>query len=77
MNEIVVLRNDLGTRAGEIQRVGLLGTTKIVELEDQMLGKVGLVTPDDPTDTGVDETELVAGGVDRLYAGELEVPVQV
>ena len=45
-----------------------------MELEDEMLGEVRLVSPDDPANTGVDQTEFVARGVDRLYTGKLEVP---
>ncbi len=75
MNEIVVLRNNLGAWAGEIQGIGFLGAAKVVQFEDEVFGEVGLVTPDDPTDTGIHETEFVAGGVDGFYAGKLEVPV--
>jgi len=32
--------------------------TEIVKLEDEVLGKVALVTPDDPAYTGVHKAEL-------------------
>lgn len=40
-----------------------------MQLEDEVLGEVGLVTPDDPTDTGVDETKFVPGGINGFYTG--------
>lgn len=40
MNEIVVLSNDLRTRAREVQSERLLGAAKVVELEDQVLRQV-------------------------------------
>ena len=77
MDEIVILSDDLSAWTGEVQGVGFFGAAKVVELEDQMLGQVGLITPDDPTDTGIDETELMARSIDRFYTGKLEVPVGV
>jgi len=46
-----------------------------VQLEDQVLRQLGLITPDDPANTSVDETEFVAGCVDRLDSGKLKVPL--
>ena len=75
MNQIVVLGDDLCSWTGEVQCVGLFSAAKVVQLEDEVLGQVGFVTPDDPANTSVDETELVAGDVDRLHTGKLEIPV--
>ena len=41
-----------------------------------MFWKVGLVTPDDPANAGVDKAEFMTGCVYRFDAGELEVPVR-
>ncbi len=76
MNEIIILRDDLGAWAGEVQGVGFLCSTKIVQLKDQVFGKVRLVTPDDPANAGIDKTELVPRGVDRFHTGKLEVPIE-
>ena len=38
-----------------------------------MFGQVELVAPYDPATSSADETELVAGGVDGLDSGKLEV----
>lgn len=54
MDQVVVLRDDLSAGAREIEGVGFFGAAEIVEFEDEMFGEVGLVTPDDPADTGVD-----------------------
>jgi hypothetical protein len=48
-----------------------------VQLEDEVLGQVRLVAPDDPADAAVREPELVAGGVDGHDARELEVPLEL
>ena len=75
MDQVVVLGYDLGARAGEVERVGLFCAAEVVEFEDQMLGEVGFVAPDDPAYARVDETEFVARCVDGLDAGEFKVPV--
>lgn len=74
VDEVVVLRDDLRARPREVEGVGFFGAAKVVQLEDEVPGKVGFVTPNDPTDAGVDKPELVAGCVDGFDAGELEVP---
>lgn len=45
-----------------------------MQLEDEMLGEEGLVTPDYPADTGRDQAVLVAGGIDRLDTRKFKVP---
>lgn len=75
MNEIVVLRDDLRSRSGEVQSVGLLCSAQIVQLKHQMLGQVALVSPDDPSNTSIDQPEFVSTDVDRLDAGKLKVPL--
>lgn len=40
-----------------------------------MFGQVALVSPDDPANTSVHKTELVAAGVDGFDARKLEVPL--
>ena len=76
MNEIIILRDDLGARAGEVQGIGFFCSTKIVQLKDQVFGKVRLVTPDDPANARIDKTELVPRGVDRFHTRKLEVPIK-
>jgi hypothetical protein len=61
MNEVVVLRNDLSSRSREVEGVGLFGSTEVVQLEDQVLGKIAFVSPDDPANAGIDQTKLVTG----------------
>jgi hypothetical protein len=52
VDEVEVLSDDLGARAGEVEGVGLFGAAEVVELENQVLGEVGLVAPDDPPEAG-------------------------
>ena len=51
MNKVIVLGDNLGPRTREIESVGLFCSTEVVQLKDQMLGKVRLVSPDDPSYT--------------------------
>ena len=54
MDEVVVLRDDLGAGSREVECVGLLGTAEVVQFEDEMAGEVFFVTPDYPANPGVD-----------------------
>jgi len=60
MDQVVVLSDDLSSWTREVQSVGLFGSSKIVQFEDEMLGQLGLIAPDDPSYTCVHEAELVA-----------------
>jgi hypothetical protein len=64
MDEVVVLCDDLCSRAREVECVRLLSSSQIMELKDQVLGKIALVSPDNPTHAGIYEAELVTAGVD-------------
>lgn len=58
VDQVVVLRDDLGARAGEVEGEGFFSAAQVVKLEDQVLGQVAFVAPNDPADAGIDETEL-------------------
>jgi hypothetical protein len=45
-----------------------------MELKDEILGKMGLVTPDDPADADVGETKLVTRSVDGDDTRKFKVP---
>lgn len=45
-----------------------------MKLQDQMLRKEAFILPNDPANTSVDQTELVAGSVDRFDTWKLEIP---
>ena len=64
MNQIVILCDDLSSRSREVESVRLLSASEVVKLEDQVLWQKLLVSPYDPTYTGVDQTELVTGDID-------------
>lgn len=76
MNQVVVLCNNLCSWSREVQGVGLLCSAEVMEFEDKVLGQELFVSPDDPTDACVDESEFVARSVDRLHAWELEIPFE-
>ena len=60
VDEVVVLANDLSARSREIQGVALFRATQVVQLKDQMFGKIRLVSPDDPANTRIDKTEFMS-----------------
>ena len=63
-NELVVLSDDLRSSAREVQRERRLVSTEVVDVKDELLGKVLGVAPHNPADTGVDKSVLVARDVD-------------
>ena len=58
-DELVVLANDLRSALGEVEGERRLLCAKVVDVEDKLLGQVLGSAPDDPADTGVDETVLL------------------
>jgi hypothetical protein len=55
-DELVILSNNLRRTLGEVESErGLIGA-KIIDVEDKLLGKVLWCSPDDPTNTRVDES---------------------
>src|SRR5262245_38481007 len=72
--EVVVLRDDLGSRTREVQRERRHVVAEVVDPENQILGQRLAVAPHDPAHAGVDEPELVPRGVDRDDSRQLEVP---
>ena len=68
MNQVEVLRDHLSPGTGEVQGKGLFGASEIVEFEDELLGQVRLITPDDPSEASVDEPKLMTAGVDGLHS---------
>lgn len=64
MDEIVVLRDDLGAWTGEIECVRFFGSSKVMKLEYEVLGKVGFISPNDPAHASIDETKFMARSVD-------------
>lgn len=74
VDQVVVLSDHRGPRPREVERVRLFRAAEIVQLEDQLLGQVRLIAPDDPSQSGIHEAVFVAGRVDGFDAGELEIP---
>jgi len=56
--KLVVLANDLSCALGEVESERCLVRTEVVDVENELLGKVLRVPPDDPTDTGVNKAIL-------------------
>lgn len=76
-DHLVVLRDDVRCTFGKVEGEGSLVSTEVVDVEDELLGKIFWRSPDDPTNTGVDQTIFVARDVDGDYLFELEVPLEV
>jgi hypothetical protein len=66
--EVVVLRDHLGTRAGEVEREGRHVAAEVVDVEDEVLGERLRVSPQRPADARHHQAVLVPGGVDRRNA---------
>lgn len=64
MDEVVVLRDDLGAWTGEVQSIRFFGASKVMKLENEVLGEVGFIPPNDPAHAGVDKTKFMARSVD-------------
>ena len=76
-HEVVVLGEDHRGAGGEVEREGRVRLPQVVLVEDQVLSEIRLLAEDQPADSGIDESELVAGGVDRPYLLQPEVPLRV
>lgn len=59
-DELVVLADDLGGAAGEVEGEGRLIRAEVVDGEDEFLRQVRRVAPDYPADAGVHEPVFVA-----------------
>ncbi len=64
VDEVIILGNDLSSRTGEVEGVRFFSASKVMKLEDEVLGQIGLIAPNDPPNAGVHQAELMAGGVD-------------
>lgn len=61
---------------GEVESECGLIRSKIVNVEDKLIGQVLLVPPHDPPDTGVHQPVLVATHIYTLDQGQPEVPLE-
>lgn len=66
MEEVEVLRNNRRCWPGKVQRERIFHRTKVVKLENEIFGEMGLVPPNNPTDTNVAQTKFMAT-VLKLY----------
>src|SRR5579862_9795679 len=72
-HEVVVLGDDLPSRTGEVEVEVRHVTAEIVDVEDQLVGKLVLVAPDHPPGAEGGEPELVPRSVDGLHPRDPEV----
>ena len=77
VHEVEVLRNDGMRRAREVERERVFDGAEVMQLKDEVLGKVLLRAPDDPADPDVRQAELVARSVDGDDAWDAEVPLEL
>ena len=73
-DEVVVLGDDLPGRPREVDLEDGHVASEIRDVEDQVVGEEGGVSPDDPADAERGETELVSGGRDGVDPLDAEVP---
>ena len=71
--EVVVLRDDLPGRAGEVDLEDRHVAAQVVDVEYQVVGELLAISPDDPADAQRSQPELVPRAADRLDPGETEV----
>ena len=76
-DEVVVLGDDLTGRPGEVDLEHRHVAAEVRHVEDEVVGELGHVTPDDPADTQRRQPELVTRGADRLHPRQPEVPLDV
>lgn len=62
---------------GKIEGEGWLIRPKIVNMEDELIRQIFLAPPDDPSDSGVDETVFVSTDIDALHQRQPEIPFQL
>ena len=60
MDEVIILHDNLCAGPREVERERLLGAAEVVELEDEMLGEITNIAPDNPTYTGSYQTVFVS-----------------
>ncbi len=75
--EQIVLRDNLTGGTRKVQREGRHVAAQIIDVEDQIVGQIGFVAPDDPTDSQRREAVFVSRGVDRTHACQAKVPDQI
>jgi hypothetical protein len=76
-DEVVVLGHHLAPGAGEVEVEGGHLPAEVVDVEDHPLRQVGRLAPHRPAAAERREAGLVPGRVDRLHAGNAEVPLQL
>lgn len=59
VKEQEVLGDDRSSRTAEVERERIFNRTEVVEFENEILGKITLLSPDDPTDANRRKTKLV------------------
>ena len=71
-DHLVVLADDLGGTFGKVESEGGLVRTEVVNVEDELFGKVFRGAPDDPADAGVDlELALATTGGEVTRGGKM------
>lgn len=73
-DEVVVLSEYLRRRTREVESDLRDAGSEVIDRERHFVGQVLLVLPDDPTQTRVDQSELVTRGRDRVDPFQTEVP---
>ena len=75
--EVVVLADDFAAGPREVEREGGHVAAEVVDVEDQLFGKIVLLAPQRPANAQRRETKFMAGSVDGFYPRQAEVPEKV
>lgn len=62
---------------GEIKCKSWLISTQIVDVKNELIWKVFLVSPDDPSYSSVDKAIFMSTDIDALHQWQAEVPFQI
>lgn len=76
MQEVEVLSNNRSGWSREVERERVLDRAEVVKFKDEILGQVGFVAKDDPTNSDISEPKFMTTRVDRDDAGDFEIPFE-
>lgn len=62
---------------GEVKGEGGLVSSKIVDMEDEFFRQILFAPPDDPPNSCIDKSILVATNIDALHQRQAEIPLKL
>ena len=74
MEQTLRILDDLGARPREVEGERWHVSAEVVDIENQLFGKVLLFAPQSPANTQRGKTKLMPGGINGFHPGQTEVP---